>query len=658
MNLLIVESPNKIKKIKSFLPSGYTVEASVGHIRHIPEKGTNVDESTFEPTFEIDKKKSDVVRKIKSLADSAERVYLATDPDREGEAISWHIWDILPAKDKKKCQRITFKEITKKAVLDAIASPREIDQNLVEAQKARQVLDRLIGYKCSPLVNYAVQRGTSAGRVQSAALRIICDRQKEVNAFIPEDYWFIDANLQCKKGSFIARAITKEKDNRYKNHKDVDVDLPKLKIASYVIESIERKEKAVNPYPPFDTASLTVTASSLFGWGATKVMSEAQHLYESGFVSYIRSDSYNIAKEAIDEVRDFISNTYKNSLPDKPKFYSKKSSATSQEAHECIRPSHVAETGSSLESDARKLYELIRARFIACQMSDMIMDTVKYTVKASSEHILVATGQAIKEPGWFQAYPYSKIKDEILPDADEKEILKLIKVEDSKHTTQPPPRYNDGSLVKTMEEMGIGRPSTRAPIIKALQDKGYVDKDAKAFVPTELGMKVCDYLEPRFIDFFMDLKFTAGLEEELDLIADGKKEYFSTVKGVYDILVKKIKEAKASTPKKEQIKAGGTCPVCGKGEVLEKESKWGKFYCCSKYPRCKNILIKNDDGTFSAKVKAKKETTGEACPDCKKGELILRTNHKKGTNFLGCSQYPACKFTKDVEDVQHGNSSD
>ena len=651
MNLVIVESPNKCAKIKSYLGAGYQVEASVGHIRKIPEEGTHVNEETFEPDFAIESKKTDVVKRIKAAADKADKIFLATDPDREGEAISWHVREILPAKDRKKCVRASFHEITKKAVTEAIANPRALDDNLVSAQKARQVLDRLIGYKTSPAVWAAVARGTSAGRVQSPALRIICDRQKEIDAFISEDYWFIDADLKCRKGPFQARVDTKGKDNRYTDHKLVETDLAKLKKASYVLTQVERKEKRTGPYPPFDTVSLTVACSSIFGWSASKTMGAAQEAFAAGAITYHRTDSYNIAKEAVDEARAFIKDQYPGSVPSKPNFFSKKSSAASQEAHECIRPSHVAEGGGELEGDARKLYDLVRARFVACQMTDMVVDTVSYTITASSKHILSAHGQTIKDRGWFAAYPYSKVKDEILPEACEGEELILLGVADSLHTTQPPAKYNDGSLIKRMEEDGIGRPSTRASILKALESKEYVVKENKAFVPTPLGKRVCDFLKPRFDDFFMDLKFTAGLEEDLDLLADGKKDYLGVVKPVYDILMKKVAEAKASTPKKEKILAGGKCPSCKTGDVVEKESRYGKFFSCGNWPKCKVILVKNEDGTFSEKNKnkpsASAEKSGKKCPDCG-GDLLIRTNHRKGTKFLGCSGWPKCHFVEKV----------
>ena len=1172
MNLFIVESPNKCAKIKSFLGAGFNVIASMGHIKEIPPKGMNIDiENGFEPVIEVIPKKKDVVVKIKAEASKADSIYLATDPDREGAAIAFGIYNILPQRDQKKCHRVMFNELTKRAIMEGLSNntPIKDHMSLIQAQKARQVLDRLIGYRASNLC-WALQRGTSAGRVQSTALRIICDRQKEINVFISEDFWYIDATLKCTKGLLQARVNTKEKDNRYTDHEDVEKDLPQLRTAEYKVSRIERKEKEVGAYPPFDTTSMQKTCSSLFGWSLTKTMSEAQHLYElgmcflpgirvtlhdgqikkiedikesiqtfsldresfkkvrvtgqplklfhKGFVNeicygtnqsftvtsdhlfpvydsslglivdkqaseiisgkdfivsgqierpdrprnitivdvlrmsdrhnkkirmrfkpdfkplikllkgiileghaeatyykyqynntipadimlrglsegllnvgdieknyvsmgfnsgsskyikvpfvlsndffyfmgliasdghlshesgkfsllsllkknprkieigdyvdirkeinliaqslglppsknlcfccsplkvlfeymgfargkksatvdipallfnsgkdkllsfiaglwdgdgyftikksptgtvdglqagytsksqsllsnlqivlnqlgvfsyrhtdnrtkidslkissydvqklyrlfkgrskikcavydsiidqvhrttalmriknpcnkplsillenemalkgiiknklhkdtqidpwnysrgrgippermralgkylqsdkihsynrlnylivnsntqkdyegyvyclqssnryftfdsnilthnctYIRTDSYNIAKEAVDEVRDFIKTSFPQYLPNKENHYSKKSSAAAQEAHEAIRPTHIQDTGASIDGDSKRLYDLIRDRFLACQMSPMVVDTVKYTIKASSGQILTTTGQTIKTPGWYTIYSYASVKDAILPEVCEGEELLLKDIEDSRHSTQPPAKFNEGSLAEKMEEDGIGRPATRAPIIKALQDKEYVAKDGKALIPTELGMKICDFLKPRFDDFFMDLKFTARLEEDLDLIADGKRQYIEVVKPVFDALMKKIAAARASIPKKEKVLAGGKCPVCHEGDVLEKESRFGKFYSCSRYPKCKSILEKDEQGKFRVKVsKSTAEKIGEKCPDCKKGDLLKRTNRAKGTSFIGCSAYPRCRYTRNVED--------
>ena len=401
MKLLIVESPNKCGKIKSYLGSEYNVIASVGHIREIPKKGMNIDlkSGSFEPTYEISHDKKDVVKKIKEEAKKAEKIYLATDPDREGESISQAIFDVLDKESQKKCKRITFTEITKKAIEAALSKPRDIDHNLVSAAKARQVLDRLIGFRVSPCLWYNAHiAGSSAGRVQSVALRLICDKQREIDAFKPEDYWFLEALLKCKNGEFWTKVITKDKDNKYLDEKLAQSDLDKLQKASYKIEKIDKAEKKNNPPAPFDTSSLQVTCSSVFGWSLSKSQTIAQKLYEKALVSYIRSDSFNISEEALKEVRDYIKNEYKGDyLPKQANVYTKKSSAAAQEAHESIRPIHVSELGDNLEDESeKKMYKLIRDRFIACQMTPQIVDTVVYNIKANYGHDLVARGQTNK----------------------------------------------------------------------------------------------------------------------------------------------------------------------------------------------------------------------------------------------------------------------
>ena len=661
MKLVIVESPNKCSKIKSFLGAEYSVTASVGHIREIPKKGLNIDISHgFEPCFEVSKDKKDVVKSIKEAAKKASIIYLATDMDREGESISQHLYDIMDKECQKKCKRITFVEITKKAILDAIANPREIDKNLVDAQKARQVLDRLIGYKISPTLWYTAKiNNSSAGRVQSVAVKIIYERQKEIDAFKSEDYWFIEALLKCKNGEFLAKVVTKDKDNKYLNDKVATADLEKLKTASYVIDKIERAEKKNNPYPPFDTSSLQSTCSSVFGWSLTKSQAVAQKLYEAGKVSYIRSDSFNIAQEALDEVRKLIKEGYSEEyLPKQANVYTKKSAAASQEAHECIRPTHSNDNGDDIADETeKKMYKLIRDRFIACQMSPQVVDGVIYNIKASTDHNLIARGQTIKFDGWSKVYKYSKTKEEVLPSASEKEKLELKDINKTKHSTQPPNRYNEGTLAKEMEKNGVGRPSTRANIINSIIKKEYVEKDkkSKGLIVTPLGIKIYNFLQPNFQDFIMDIKYTATLEEELDKIAEGQKTYCDTVGSVYENLQKHIKasENNSETKPKEATKMGTKCTVCKEGDIVEREGKFGKFYSCNAYPKCKTIYTQDEDGNFTIKEKKVFQTSGKKCPECekndRKGELIERKNRSNGNSFYGCSCWPKCKYSAPVE---------
>ena len=661
MKLLIVESPNKCAKLRSFLGSDWKVAASVGHVREIPKKGINIDiKNGFVPTFQVSADKKGVVKDLKEMADSADQIILATDPDNEGEAISWHIYDIFSDKNKKKCKRAAFNELTKKAVLDAIEHPRDIDMQLVDAAKARQVLDRLIGYKVSPVLWYSAHiAGSSAGRVQSIALKIVCERQKEIDAFKPEDYWFVEALLKCKKGDFWAKVVTKEKDNRYIDEKIAQSDLDKLQKASYAIDKIERAEKKNNAPSPFDTNALQVTCSSIFGWSLSKSQTLAQKLYEQGKVTYIRTDSFNIADEALKEVRDFIKDNHSEAyLPKSANVYTKKSSASAQEAHECIRPTHVSDLGDDLADEGeKKMYKLIRDRFIACQMTPQVVDTVVYDVKANSGHHLVARGQTVKFDGWSKVYKYSKTKEEVLPVAEEKESLDLKEAKKTKHTTQPPARYNEGSLAKAMEKEGVGRPSTRAQIITSIQKKGYVDKDkkSKGLVASYTGMRIYDYLQPNFKDFFMDIKYTAGLEDELDEIKTGKKQYIGVVGSVYENLQKHIKavEGSAAMEKKDQKTTGKKCPVCKEGEIAERDGKYGKFFSCNKYPDCKSIFVKDEEGNFKVKEKKVVKSTGRKCPECEKagrdGELLERMNKSSGDKFYGCSKYPACKYSEQLD---------
>jgi len=665
MKLVIVESPNKCGKIKSFLGSEYNVMASVGHIREIPRQGMNVDikGGTFEPTYEVSKDKKDVVKNIKEAAKKASIIYLATDMDREGEGISQHLYDIMDKDCQKKCKRITFVEITKKAILEAIEKPRDIDKDLVDAQKARQVLDRLIGYKVSPILMFSQHiRGSSAGRVQSVALKIIYERQKEIDAFKPEDYWFIEALLKCKNGEFWSKVVTKDKDNKYSNDKVATSDLEKLKNASYTLDKIERAEKKNNAYPPFDTNSLQGTCSSVFGWSLSKSQTIAQKLYEAGKVTYIRSDSFNIAQEALDEVRGFIKDNYSgNYLPKQANVYTKKSGAASQEAHEAIRPTHVKDEGDDISDDAeKKMYKLIRDRFLACQMVPQIVDTLVYNIKTSTDHDLVARGQTIKFDGWSKVYKYAKTKEEMLPNASEKEKLDLKEIKKTKHSTQPPNRYNEGTLAKEMEKNGVGRPSTRAGIINNIQKKEYVEKDkkSKGLIVTPLGIKIYEFLQPNFKDFFMDVKYTATLEDELDEIASGKKGYLGVVGSVYNTLQKSVKDSEnnSETKPKEATKMGTKCKACKEGEIVERDGKYGKFYPCNSYPKCRAVYNKNEDGTFTLKEKKEVKTTGKKCPQCKSGELVERKNKSSGNSFLACNKYPSCRFTMPVDGEVKNNS--
>jgi DNA topoisomerase-1 len=648
--MFVVESPNKIAKLRKILGSDYIVCASVGHIRGIPAKGMNIDiDNGFEPKFEISRGKGDVVKNLKKIASQVDEVIIATDCDREGEAIAFHIYDVLSKKDQKKCTRVTFQEITKKAVLDSLKDKRPINDNIVNAQKARQVLDRLIGYTISPLLWKKVASKTSAGRVQSVALKIVSDREKEIKAFKPTDFWYIDADLKAKKGELRARVVTKDKDNRYLAQKVVDGDYKKLETASYIISKIERKEKIIGASHPFDTSSLQTTASSLFSWPIKKTASVAQKLYEQGYCTYIRTDSYNIAPEAVQAARDLITSESGSSyLPSKPNFYKKKAKAASQEAHECIRPTDCSNAGGELIGDESRLYKLIRDRFIACQMKPMIVDTVTYHVDASSKHKLIAKGQSVTFDGWSRVYTHTSTKDKFLPPVKESEALDLKELIKTKGQTKPPPRYNEGSLVKKMEDEGVGRPSTYPSIMENIQKREYVKKKDKkgTLEATELGIRVSDYLDEQFKDFIMDVKYTALLESHLDVIEDGTKTYLEVVQDTYDLMMERVRKARGTTAK---VVGSSKCTVCKQGAVVEKGGKFGVFYACDRYPDCKTIFDLSEDGKLSPKAPKVIDKSKE-CPECKKagrkGYLQKRKNRKDNSFFFGCNKYPKCKHTE------------
>ena len=650
MKLFIVESPNKCEKLRKILGKDYYVAASVGHIRGIPAKGMNIDiAGGFEPKFEISKGKGDVVKNLKTLAAKADEVILAMDADREGEAIAFHVFDILPQRDQKKCTRVTFTEITSKAVLASLEKKRPINDDLVNAQKARQVLDRLIGYTISPLLWKKVASKTSAGRVQSIALKIVAEREKEINEFKPTDFWYIDADLKAKSGSFMARVVTKDKDNRYLAEEVVEKDYKALETATYTVDKIDRKEKKVGAYPPFDTSSLQTTASTIFNWPIKKTAQVAQKLYEQGFTTYIRTDSYNIAPEAVEEARKLIKAKAGDCyLPATPNFYKKKAKAASQEAHECIRPTDVTFSGNDLSSDQSRLYKLIRERFIACQMNPMVVDTVTYDIKTSSKKKLIAKGQTVRFDGWSKVYRHINTKENILPDVSENDVLDLKELIKTKGTTKPPPRYNEGSLVKKMEEDGVGRPSTYPTIMENIQNREYVKKKDKkgTLEATELGIRVSDYLSDQFKDFIMDVKYTALLESSLDVLEDGKRTYIEVVQETYDTMMSMVQEARGAEAK---VVGSSKCSVCKNGNIVEKGGRYGVFYACDGYPECKTIFNLGEDGKLTIK-EAKKVDTSKPCPDCKKakrkGYLQKRKNKKQDSFFYGCNQYPKCKYTE------------
>lgn len=648
MKLIIVESPTKAKTIAKFLGSKYKVLSSFGHIRDLPQKELGVDvKNGFEPKYIVPAKARATVKQLKEAAKKSGLVILATDQDREGEAIAWHILEILDSGKIKKYQRIVFHEITKKAIEEALEKPRQIDMNLVNAQQARRILDRLVGYKLSPFLWKKVVKGLSAGRVQSVAVRLIVEREQEIKAFKPEEYWSIEALLKKEKTAdqFISRLI--KKDNKtiaklaIKNKKEADRILKDLEAATYQITGIQSKEIKKQPDPPFITSTLQQEAARRLGFSAKQTMRLAQELYEgielgeggsTGLISYMRTDSFNLSGEAIEQSRDFISQNFgQNYLPAAARIYKTKSK-TAQEAHEAIRPTSAIRQPDQIKQylDPRqyRLYDLIWRRFIACQMSTAIIDSTSVDI-AAKKYLFRANGSTIKFDGWLRIYP-SKLKENILPPLSQKEILQLVKLQTNQHFTQPPSRYGEASLVKTLEEYGIGRPSTYAPIISTIQERGYVQKnEQKKFIPTEIAFTVIDLLKENFGEI-IDIKFTAHMEDDLDRVANGELGWLPMLKNFYQPfetnLNKKYQEVKK---KKIEEPTDKKCPDCGQPIVI-KLGRFGKFYACSGFPKCKHTepII---------------NSLGVKCPKCQEGEIIEKRT-KKGKIFYSCSRYPKCDF--------------
>lgn len=634
-NLIIVESPTKAKTLGRFLGSEWVVDSTLGHIRDLPKSKIGVDvEKNFKPDYVEVSGKSETITRLKKEAAKADNIYLATDPDREGEAISWHTFEVLKL-PKNKTKRVVFHEITEEAVREAIASPREINMQLVDAQQARRVLDRLVGYKLSPLLWKKIRRGLSAGRVQSVVVRLIVEKEREIEVFKPVEYWDISANVANTK-EFQVKLIKIEDEKAVisiaSQAEEIVGDLNK---ATYKIGNIERREVIKKPFAPFTTSTMTQAASRLFYWSAKKTMSVAQRLYEEGLITYHRTDSTNIALPAISMVRTYIQKEYpKEYLPEKPRIY-KTSSKMAQEAHEAIRPTNInLQSTNNLGSDGRKLYELIWKRFLSCQMSDALFDETKIDVSARFEqkfYTLRASGQIIKFQGWKVLFKGNDQEVIQLPEVQENEALQLIKVDGQQKFTESPARFTEASLVKTLEKLGIGRPSTYAPTISTIQDRQYVEKNEGKFSPTSLGIAVCDFLVENFPDIF-DLDFTAQMEKNLDEIASGEEKWVPVISKFWEPLIKKLDsvDKKVARVKIETEETGNKCPLCVEGDEIIRVGKFGKFLSCSNFPNCKYTAA------FIEKIDVK-------CPACVKGEVIVKkTRH--GKKFFGCSLYPECKW--------------
>jgi len=639
MQLIIVESPTKSKTLQEFLGSKYRVLSSYGHIRDLPKGDLGIDiENNFKPKYVIPTKSKKTINLLKDEVKKADLTILATDEDREGEAIAWHLAQALSLNNKNPYQRIAFHEITKSAIEQALKNPRKIDMKLVDAQQARRVLDRIVGYKLSPFLWKKIARGLSAGRVQSVTVKLVVEREREIEKFQPQEYWSIIALLQkIKDGEFEATLI--KEDNKVipklgiKAKDEADKIVKDLEGAKYKVQNIEKKETKKNPLPPFTTSTLQQTAFRRFHLSAKQTMRIAQNLYERGFITYHRTDSLNLSSLALGTAKKFISQNYGQNYWQFRKY---KAKGRAQEAHEAIRPSYPNKTPDKLKIQAKlddnqfKLYDLIWRRFIACQMAQAVFDSTSIDIQAKN-YIFRATGQTMKFDGFLKIYPI-KFEEAIIPDLKKEEILELIKLNPQQHFTQPPARYTEASLIKALESEGIGRPSTYAPIISTIQERNYIEKNEKRyFQPTEIGLVVNDLLVEHFPKI-VDIKFTANMEQDLDKVAQGQKKWKKLIEEFYSPFSQNLEKKYKEVSKKEftETPTEKKCPKCG-APLLIRLGKFGKFYACSKFPKCK-YTESLPENTLNIK-----------CPKCKKGELVEKRT-KKNKIFYGCNKFPECDF--------------
>ncbi len=646
-SLVIVESPAKAKTIKKYLGSKYIVKASMGHVRDLPKSqmGVNV-EKQFEPKYITVRGKGDILKELRDAKKKVEKVYLAADPDREGEAIAWHLAHSLNVPLEQKC-RVVFNEITKQAVKEAFKHPREINMDLVNAQQARRILDRLVGYNISPLLWKKVKKGLSAGRVQSVAVKLIIDRENEIREFKPEEYWTVTAVLLSGEEPFEAKFYGYgKKKTKLGSKEDVDQLLEAIKGKRFVVEEVKTSERRRNPAGPFITSTLQQEAARKLGFRAQKTMAVAQQLYEGvdigkqgtvGLITYMRTDSTRISKTAQSEAREYITETFgAEYLPKTPHSHKQKSGA--QDAHEAIRPTSVfrvpSEIKSYLSRDQYRLYKLIWDRFVSSQMAPAVFDAVSANIRVG-EALFKASGSKVKFPGFMKVYvegedQKKKEEDKFLPELAKGQVLKRKSVEPKQHFTQPPPRYTEASLVKELEDKGIGRPSTYAPILDTIQKRGYVLLEDKRFVPSELGEIVIDLMQ-QFFPEILNVEFTANLEEDLDKVEEGKADWIEILDRFYHPFQKQLSVAEKEMEEVEiqDEVSGEVCEKCG-SPMVYKFGRYGKFLACSAFPDCRN-------------TKPIVKSTGVSCPKCKEGEIVERKS-KKSRLFYGCSRYPECDF--------------
>ncbi|EOE5701067.1 type I DNA topoisomerase [Campylobacter upsaliensis] len=656
-DLIIVESPAKARTISNFLGNKYEVMASKGHIRDLPKTsfGIKIEEDHFVPEYRISKDHSALVKELKEKAAKAGQVYLATDEDREGEAIAYHIAKAI-GKDENSLPRIVFHEITQSAIEHALKNPRKLDINSVNAQQTRRLLDRIVGYKLSPLLGQKIQRGLSAGRVQSAALKIIVDREKEIRAFVPLEYFSIDMifskDLEAELVEFDAKKLEKLS---LTNKDRAKLILEECQKAQFVVENIESKERKIAPPPPFMTSTLQQSASNRLGFTPKKTMMIAQKLYEGvkthqgtmGVITYMRTDSLNLAKEAVKSARELIKEHFgKEYLPSKENIYTTKSKGA-QEAHEAIRPTNLSFTpelaAKYLEKDELRLYTLIYNRFLACQMNPAISQSEGVFARGGRA-LFKISGRRVLFEGFYKVYG-DMDKDKILPEFKKDQVLKTQKLSMSNHFTEPPSRYSEAGLVKKLESLGIGRPSTYAPTISILSARDYVVIEKKQLKPNEIAFSVTELLEKNFSDI-VDSHFTSNLENTLDEIAENKADWQETLREFYYPFMRKIEEGKSTIKSQKTFtKLDEKCPECG-GELAVRKGRYGEFISCLAFPKCRYSRNLKEDNAEKKETK-KPNGIGVKCPKCKDGEVVERFSRRG--KFYGCNHYPKCDFVSNYK---------
>ncbi|WP_296809680.1 type I DNA topoisomerase [Thiocapsa sp.] len=674
MNLVIVESPAKAKTIEKYLGPDFEVIASYGHVRDlVPKEGAVDTENGFAMKYQIIDRNEKHVQAIAKKLKGADALYLATDPDREGEAISWHLYELLKSRrqiGKRPVYRVVFNEITKRAVQEAVANPRELSYDLVNAQQARRALDYLVGFNLSPLLWKKIRRGLSAGRVQSPALRLICEREDEIEAFVTREYWSIEADAAKDARRFTAKLVEFEGE-KVEQFTVVDGEraatvhktLEQAAAGKLKVDEVERKQRKRNPAPPFITSTLQQEAARKLGFTAQRTMRVAQQLYEGvdvgggpiGLITYMRTDSVNLAQEALDEIRAYVTERFgADHLPEQPRFYKTKAK-NAQEAHEAIRPTSAyqvpKEIRAHLSADQFKLYELIWKRTLACQMAHALINQVAITLSAGTGNLFRATGSTVAEPGFMSVYLEGRDdaksadddEERMLPEMKAGDLVDLIAIRPEQHFTEPPPRYSEASLVKALEEYGIGRPSTYASIISTLQDREYVVLETKRFLPTDVGRVVNRFLTEYFTSY-VDYDFTARLEDDLDAVSRGEGEWIPLLEQFWKPFKERVDHTEASVKRSDvtQERIDETCPKCG-GQLSIRLGRNGRFIGCTHYPECDYTRDLNPD---KAEADAPELIEGRTCPLCNSALEIKRGRYGK---FIGCSAYPTCKHIEPLE---------